>query len=161
MSLFSKYNPHQPVTFAEAQSIWGDEHINSPAYHKFGLYNTDDMNTGGFLWFDSKEDLQFFLFNVWPVVLAGEGLEEPTWNKWKENAELSFRTEIDVEKIIRFINEYWNGDINIGWIGSLEELETSDCPTSNEIREWFHETTAPISAKDNQEFHAFIQDGFC
>jgi hypothetical protein len=133
MNLTQQYDQARPVSFDQAREIWNNESINTPGYDKIGLYNYDDMNTGGFLWFESREDLIFFLLHVWPVILAGEDLSLQEWNRWMIHAPQIIFGSADPEKHIEYINDYWQGDITIGWIGSLTELETSTTDINGQL----------------------------
>ncbi len=161
MKHFSKYDSTKPVSFAVAQKVWNDETLNTPAYDKIGLYNDDDMNTGGFFWFEDKEDLHFFLQHVWPVVLSGDDLPEEEMNNW-----LDFTTDFkvntaDKETMLEFVNNYWQGDIHLSWLGTLSELATSTDEIPVSIREWFHEDESPIGNDEKKQFIEFVKAGFC
>ncbi len=161
MKHFAKYDASRPISIIQAQTIWTDETLNTPAYDKTALYTKDDMNTSGFLWFEDAEDLHFFLKNVWPVVLCGEDLPKKNLAGWRD-----FVREFDQQKtpgpgLLDFVSSFWQGDIRLSWTGTLTELESSIDDVPATIREWFHESEEQINESDKEEFIAFIKDGFC
>lgn len=159
MTIQEKYNNKGPVSFEEAQAIWGDEQINTPGYDKIGLCNADHMNTRGFFWFTSMEEIHFFLINVWPVVLEYEDMEVEIWNTWNTTISSFLEGKPSHQSIVTFINAQLNADIFLEWIGTLKELETSLDELAVSTRELFHETDAPIAEGNAKEFQVFVKEG--
>lgn len=160
MKHFADYDALIPVSFKEAKGIWNETILNTPANHKTGLYNEDDFGTGGFFWFEDDEDLQFFLKNVWPVVVLMEDLPKDLLPKWQYYV-VSFETNFySSPEGLEIINLKWPGEIQLKWIGDLSQLETEDSEIPNKIREWFHGSEAPIEEKENPEFIQFVKRGF-
>jgi hypothetical protein len=160
MNLASLFKNDQPVSFQDAKNIWNDEEINTPGYHKIVLYNEDDLGTSVFLWFEDDEDLQFFLKNVWPVVVLMEDLPEhllPKWQKYMDTFETNFYSSPEGLEII---NLKWPGEIQLKWVGNLRQLVSEDSEVPNKIREWFHESEAPIKSSEKEDFIKFIRAGF-
>lgn len=160
MKHFSDYDYSLPVTFTAAVSIWNDDTLHTPGYDKIGIYNHDDMGTGGLLWFENLDDLKFFMIHVWPVIQFGEVLDMEEWKRWKELSDIHILPKENISDFIHYADNYWEGDIYIQWSGTLHDLETSDENIPQCIREWFHESEAPITTSQKKGFMEFIEKGF-
>jgi hypothetical protein len=162
---FETESPGAEDFWSEMEAISERAHALAPEEHTWGFYGFSDGpviaggGTGGFLWFESREQMFEFVERYLPFWCPGPDRGDAREVAAKVRDILAGPLTSD-EALRTMLNDTLKGYAQLGWWGQFEDLLTTDIPFAREVRDWFRSNCGKKTGAgfvSREESHQFAE----